>query len=74
MQEDQVLHIFVQILLALHFCHTHDRGQRRVIHRDLKPENGRLLAVHISFREAYGHHYSAYYGDRCLQAGRFRLS
>lgn len=34
--------IFVQILLALHFCHTVLPGKGQVLHRDLKPENSKL--------------------------------
>ncbi|KAK9893193.1 kinase-like protein [Cystobasidium minutum MCA 4210] len=39
MEEQQVLHIFLQILLGLHFCHTRSQEKGQILHRDLNPED-----------------------------------
>ena len=39
LEEGQIMGMFVQVLLALHFCHTSLPGRAQVLHRDLKPEN-----------------------------------
>ena len=45
MEEDQVMAMFLQMVLSLHFCHTPMPGRQQVLHRDLKPENGKYLDV-----------------------------
>ena len=40
--EDTIWDYFMQILLALNYCHHHDGKpkRRQILHRDLKPHNG----------------------------------
>lgn len=49
MEESQVMAIFIQMLLSLHFCHTRTPGRQQVLHRDLKPENSRRPLVNVGF-------------------------
>jgi serine/threonine protein kinase len=45
LEEGRIMGMFVQILLALHFCQTGLPGRAQVLHRDLKPENSMYIAA-----------------------------
>jgi serine/threonine protein kinase len=42
--EPTVMSIFLQLVLALHYCHHSNVNGDQVIHRDIKPENGTSAA------------------------------
>ena len=88
--EETIWHYFMQILLALHYCH-HPNGNSRsvgsvadvegqerraqILHRDLKPDNGTFIKPDIVWPHRYVCHFIVFLDEKnSVKLGDFGLS